>query len=50
MDVIYRYDPYAPLVTRKILDSQAAIDTLIEGNDRLIHLVERMQERTFGAH
>ena len=49
MDVIYRYDPYAPLVTRKILDSQAAIDTLIEGNDRLIHLVERMQERTFGA-
>lgn len=50
MDVIYRYDPYAPLVTRKILDSQAAIETLIEGNDRLIHLVERMQERTFGAH
>ena len=50
MDVIYRYDPYAPLVTRKILDSQAAINTLIEGNDRLIHLVERMQERTFGAH
>jgi len=50
MDVIYRYDPYAPLVTRKILDSQAAIDTLIQGNDRLIHLVERMQERTFGAH
>jgi len=50
MDVIYRYDPYATLVTRKILDSQAAIDTLIEGNDRLIHLVERMQERTFGAH
>ena len=37
-------------MTRKILDSQAAIDTLIEGNDRLIHLVERMQERTFGAH
>ena len=49
MDVIYRYDPYAPITARQIPDAQAAIDALIQGNDRLKRLVTRMQERTLGG-
>lgn len=49
MDVIYRYDPFAPLVARQIPDANAAISALVEGNDRFQGIVTRMQERTFGS-
>lgn len=49
MDVIYRYDPFAPIVARQIPDSQAAINALIQGNDRFKNIVTRMQERTLGG-
>jgi carbonic anhydrase len=49
MDVIYRYDPFAPLTARQVPDAQGAIDTLIQGNDRFKQLVNRMQERTLGG-
>lgn len=49
MDVIYRYDPFAPLTARQIPDAQSAVDALIQGNDRLKQLVNRMQERTLGG-
>lgn len=49
MDVIYRYDPYAPIAARQIPDAQAAINALVQGNDRLVQLVHRMQERTLGG-
>ena len=46
MDVIYRYDPFAPIAARQIPDAKAAIDALVQGNDRFKQLVNRMQERT----
>ena len=49
MDVIYRYDPYAPITARQIPDAQSAINALVQGNDRLVQLVHRMQERTLGG-
>ena len=49
MDVIYRYDPFAPITARQIPNAQAAIDALIQGNDRFKNRVNRMQERTLGG-
>ena len=49
MDVIYRYDPFAPISARQIPDSKAAMDALINGNDRFKDMVQRMQERTMGG-
>src|SRR5690349_12668171 len=49
MDLIYRYDPFQP-VSRPVVESaEAASQTLIDGNDRLAKLVQRMQARTLGA-
>lgn len=49
MDVIYRYDPFAPLTARQIPDAKAALDALVQGNDRFKNVVNRMQERTLGG-
>jgi len=49
MDVIYRYDPFAPITARQIPDAKAALEALVQGNDRLMQLVHRMQERTLGG-
>lgn len=49
MDVIYRYDPFAPITARQIPDTRAALDALIQGNDRFKQVVNRMQERTLGG-
>lgn len=49
MDVIYRYDPFAPISVRQIPDAKAAINELVKGNDRFKQLVNRMQERTMGS-
>lgn len=49
MDVIYRYDPFAPLTARQIPDAKAALNALIQGNDRFKNVVNRMQERTLGG-
>ncbi len=48
MDVIYRYDPYAPIETRGVPNAAAAKQRLIEGNERFVDLVSRMQQRTLG--
>ena len=48
MDVIYRYDPFAPIVARQIPDADAAIRELVQGNDRFKSIVDRMQDRTLG--
>jgi len=48
MDVIYRYDPFAPITARQIPDGPAAIQALVQGNDRFKSIVHRMQERTLG--
>lgn len=49
MDVIYRYDPFAPITARQIPDFNAAVNELIGGNERFKQLVNRMQERTLGG-
>jgi carbonic anhydrase len=43
MELIYRYDPFQPVVVRRPGNSQEAIDTLVDGNRRLVNMVERMQ-------
>jgi len=48
MDLIYRYDPYAPIEQRDIPDATAAIRRLTDGNERFVELVTRMQARTLG--
>ena len=49
MDVIYRYDPFAPIETPQVPDAAAAIELLTRGNDRFVDIVRRMQLRTLGA-
>jgi carbonic anhydrase len=49
MDIIYRYDPFAPLETRQVPDAKAAIKLLTDGNARFTGLVQRMQQRTLGG-
>lgn len=48
MDIIYRYDPFAPVVPRSVPDARSALDRLIEGNQRFAEIVETMQKRTMG--
>ena len=43
MDIIYRYDPFAPLSQPKTPDAAAAIARLVEGNDRFALIVQRRQ-------
>ncbi|HEY2893447.1 MAG TPA: carbonic anhydrase [Pirellulales bacterium] len=47
LDLIYRYDPYRPIVLRRPADSTAAVRELLEGNGRLVNLVRRMQRAVF---
>ena len=48
MDVIYRYDPFAPLSLPKTPDAATAIQRLVDGNERFSDIVHRMQKRTLG--
>lgn len=49
MDVIYRYDPSAPLQTETAADAAAAVRILCEGNTRLTSRVAQMQQAAAGA-
>lgn len=49
MDVIYRYDPFAPLSLLKTPDAESAIRRLVDGNERFSEIVHRMQLRTLGG-
>lgn len=49
MDVIYRYDPFAPLVPRQVSDSESALNRLLGGNQRFGEMVGRLQQRTLGG-
>ncbi|ADG68539.1 carbonic anhydrase [Planctopirus limnophila DSM 3776] len=46
MDLIYRYDPYAPVTPRQIPTTEAAVNHLLEGNSRFIQFVRQMQKHT----
>ncbi len=43
MELIYRYDPYQPVTVRRPGSAEAAIGVLLDGNRRLIDLIEQMQ-------
>ena len=43
MDLIYRCDPFAPVVPRRIPDAAAAIRELEEGNRKYQRIVEHVR-------
>lgn len=49
MDLIYRYDPFAPIATTQVPSPEAAVQELIAGNDRFLGIVQRMQQATLGT-
>jgi carbonic anhydrase len=44
MELIYRYDPFQPVTIHRPSSPQSAIDTLLEGNRRLVDLIDQMQQ------
>lgn len=50
MDVIYRYDPFAPIESPVVPDAAAAINLLTQGNDRFVGIVQQMQLSTLGVN
>src|SRR5579875_3080344 len=50
MDIIYRYDPYQPIVPRQLEDAAAAIERLIRGHERHITIVTQVHREMTGVH
>jgi carbonic anhydrase len=50
MDIIYRYDPYKPIVPRQLPDADAAIEILRQGHGRYAHIVTQVQKELLGDH
>ncbi|MBL9122282.1 MAG: hypothetical protein JNG90_01530 [Planctomycetaceae bacterium] len=48
MDLIYRYDPYQPLVIDRPANAEAAIQRLVAGNERFVQFVQQLQAATLG--
>lgn len=48
MDLIYRFDQYAPVVPRHLATSESAMKILAEGNDRFVDWIDRMQKQVLG--
>lgn len=48
VDLIYRYDPHAPLTSKHPKNASKAIAELIDGNQRLVDIVRLMQRTTSG--
>jgi carbonic anhydrase len=48
MDIIYRYDPFEPIVTRPLEDAAAAIENLSRGHERYAQIVTRVHEEMLG--
>jgi carbonic anhydrase len=44
MELIYRYDPFQPVLVHRPTDCDGAISTLLAGNRRLVTLIEQMQQ------
>jgi carbonic anhydrase len=49
MDVIYRYDPFAPLEHRPVTDGDAAIKTLVRGHNRYATIVKQIHREILGG-
>jgi carbonic anhydrase len=48
MDIIYRYDPYKPIVPRQVENAPAAIEFLIRGHDRYVTIVTQVHKELVG--
>jgi carbonic anhydrase len=49
MDIIYRYDPFAPLLPRQSMDAQLAIRELEQGHQRFRDIVSHVQKELVGS-
>lgn len=50
MDIIYRYDPYLPIVPRQLEDAAAAMEILSQGHDRYTTIVTQVRKELMGGH
>src|SRR5690348_11868662 len=50
MDIIYRYDPYKPIVPRQLEDADAAIEMLNRGHERYVTIVTQVHKELVGDH
>src|SRR5262245_47226287 len=50
MDIIYRYDPYKPIVPRQLEDATAAIEMLNRGHERYVTIVTQVHKELVGDH
>ena len=50
MDIIYRYDPFQPIVPRQLEDASAAIEILAQGHERYATIVSQVQKELLGDH
>ncbi len=48
MDLIYRFDPYAPLDFKRPKTNKEALKTLVQGNQRFASTVEHLQKISEG--
>ena len=48
MDIIYRYDPYRPIVPRQLEDADAAIEMLARGHERHVTIVTQVHRELVG--
>ena len=48
MDIIYRYDPYRPIVPRQLEDADAAIEMLTRGHERHVTIVTQVHRELVG--
>jgi len=48
MDIIYRYDPYRPIVPRQLEDADAAIEMLAQGHERHVTIVTQVHRELVG--
>jgi len=48
MDIIYRYDPYRPIVPRQLEDADAAIEMLARGHERHVTIVTQVHRGLVG--
>jgi carbonic anhydrase len=46
VDLIYRFDPFRPASLNRPADAEAAVRTLLDGNERLVRMIEKMQQAT----
>ena len=50
MDLIYRFDPFEPILPRRIDGADEAIEALLEGNALFARIVDRLRSEIQGDH